>query len=419
MNTLRDSKLLLLPFLLAFALFISPAAQSKESSLLDGNEVSTIIQLHENIEVTQEKAEEIAKNYGGELTHVYEVVLNGFAMNIPQEQLTSLLKDSNVSTVSLNRTVQLIQPKNNEESDEQPAQNVPRGVKRIGGDEVPSDHEHGDVNVAVVDTGIDRDHPDLKANVEGGASFVNDDESNFNDGNGHGSHVAGTIAGVDNDIGVIGVAPKANLFASKVLDKFGRGSFAGVIDGIDWVANTDKHPPIQVANMSLGGRAPEGEDPTHKAIKNATKAGVRFAVAAGNSSNNVKEHIPARYPEVITVSALDASDDSFASFSNYGEGVQVIAPGVNVQSTYKGGNYRKLSGTSMASPHTAGTMALAIGHNEDLSIEDLTELLQEEGEDVELPEDPDDTNEPLIDASEAADGRQTGDNSEAVPSVSN
>jgi subtilisin len=239
------------------------------------------------------------------------------------------------------------------------------------------------VGVAVIDTGIDLSHPDLSP-VNNGTNCITP-TANANDDNGHGSHVAGTIAARDNDIGVVGVAPGASLYAVKVLDSAGGGAWSSVICGIDWV--TANAGTIQVANLSLGGRALKPPSPTsnsnctnrdndalHYAICKSAKAGITYAVAAGNSSQDASRFVPAAYSEVITVSALadfngaagggaaatcrSDVDDTFADFSNYGQPVAIAAPGVCIRSTWMNGGYETISGTSMATPHVAGAAAL-------------------------------------------------------------
>lgn len=405
--TLRnDSRLIAFPMLLIFAvLFAAPVAQSGEEVDTDDDKVSIIVELNESAENPAEMAEKFASEYNGEVIHTFENVLKGFSLKVSDSSLSVVMKDKRVGSASLNRRVKKLGFVDEEDEDKGNVnpneQTVTLGVKRIGADEVTVDTEPN-VNVAVIDTGIDKDHPDLKENVKGGASFVNDDKSNWNDGNGHGSHVAGTIGAVDNNIGILGINPDVNLYASQVLDEFGRGSFSGVIAGIDWVASEDS-PDIDVANMSLGASAPDGEDKIHKAVKSAVEQGVTFAVAAGNSSKNADDYIPARYDEVTTVSAIDSRDDSYASFSNFGAKVDVAAPGVREKSSYKDGEYRRLSGTSMASPHTAGVIALALGIDSSLTPDEVNELLIKTGETIDFGDYPGDNQpEPLIDASALA-----------------
>lgn len=233
----------------------------------------------------------------------------------------------------------------------QPTQALPWGVDRVDAELVwPTGNSADPVKVAVVDTGISNTHPDLVANVKGGYNAINPNK-NWNDDNGHGSHVAGTIGALNNTVGVIGVAPLVNLYAVKVLGANGSGFLSDVIEGIQWaVANG-----AQVINMSLGSSS--DVQSLHDAVIAAYNAGVVVVAAAGNSGGAVI--FPAAYPEAIAVSATD-SNNLLASFSSRGPEVDLAAPGVNVYSTYKGTGYATLSGTSMATPHVTGSAALVL-----------------------------------------------------------
>jgi len=234
----------------------------------------------------------------------------------------------------------------------QPAQVLPWGVDRIDAELVWPTTTADPVKVAVLDTGISLKHPDLAANIKGGINTINPAKS-ANDDNGHGSHVAGIIAAVNNSIGVVGVGPAIDLYAVKVLNAAGSGYFSDVIEGLQWaVANG-----IQVANMSFG--ASSGTQSLHDAITAAYNAGVTLVAAAGNSGNGNPVSYPAAYPEVIAVTATNSSDQ-VASFSSTGPEVDLAAPGVAVFSTYKRDTYATLSGTSMAAPHVTGAAALVI-----------------------------------------------------------
>jgi len=213
--------------------------------------------------------------------------------------------------------------------------------------------------VYIIDTGIDRQHPDL--NVVEHVSFASGGNK---DCNGHGTHVSGTVAAKNDAQGVLGVVPGAPLHGVKVLGCNGSGTLSGVIAGVDWVTAHRVLPAV--ANMSLGGGASQALD---DAVRNSVASGVVYALAAGNSAADACNFSPARAGAgadngIITLSAIDQSDGE-AYFSNFGPCVDMAAPGVSVFSTYLKGGYATLSGTSMASPHAAGTAALYLsGHTE-------------------------------------------------------
>lgn len=206
--------------------------------------------------------------------------------------------------------------------------------------------------VAIIDTGVSRTHPDLAGVVLGGFNAMDPKKPEaWDDDQGHGSHVAGTIAGKRDGKGVVGVAPMAKVYAVKVLDKDGNGGFSDVIAGIEWAAKKG----IKVANMSLG--ADEGSEALKRAVTAANKAGMLIVAAAGNSGGPVG--FPASYPETLAIAASDAKDE-VADFSSRGPEVDFIAPGVDVKSVKMEGGWVELSGTSMATPHVAGLAALAV-----------------------------------------------------------
>jgi subtilisin family serine protease len=306
------------------------------------------------------------------------------------------------------------------------AQSTPTGIDRSQADVSPTAAIDGadqrvDVDVAVIDTGVDLDHPDLNVNRTGAENCTLFGLGSADDDHGHGSHVAGTIGALDNTAGVVGVAPGARIWPVKVLNAAGSGTTADVVCGIDYVAaHADQ---IEVANMSLGGGGEDdgncgatNDDAQHAAICEAVAHGVTFVVAAGNDSADASGSTPAAYDEVITVSALadfdgqpgggapstcrSDQDDTFASFSNYGSDVDVIAPGVCIDSTSMQGGYATLSGTSMASPHVAGGAALYAATHPGATPTQVQDALQASGStgwnDV---DDPDNTKEPLLDVS--------------------
>ena len=227
------------------------------------------------------------------------------------------------------------------------------GILRVHAPSAWSITEGKGVKVAVIDTGIDASHPDLAGSVDGGYSAITKTENpaDYQDDNGHGSHVAGTIAGHRDGKGVVGVAPQARLYAVKVLDADGSGNLSDVIDGIVWAAKNH----MDVANMSLG--APVDSEAMKRAVRFARGSGVVIICAAGNSGGSVG--FPGAYEDVIAVAASD-SNDKLAPFSSRGPEVDFIAPGVDVLSVRMGGGFISYSGTSMASPHVAGLAALVV-----------------------------------------------------------
>jgi Subtilisin-like serine proteases len=298
------------------------------------------------------KAQGLLKKYGitGDFEDIYESALQGFTVRLSPGQAKQLAKDSYVKSVEPDAIISLSPISANGKPAPAPvAQSVPWGITRVGGGvTLPVS------GVAwIIDTGIDMKHPDLKVDASRSVTFLGG-TTTPDDENGHGTHVSGTIAAINNSIGVVGVAPGATLIAVRVLDKRGSGTVSGVIAGVNYVA---AHGVTgDVANMSLGGGISSSLD---AAVLGAS-ANVKFAIAAGNSSDNVVNYSPARVNglNVYTVSAMD-STDKWASFSNWGNPtIDYCAPGVSVYSTYKGQSYATLSGTSMATPHVAGLLLI-------------------------------------------------------------
>lgn len=288
---------------------------------------------------------------------VYASSINGIAVSLTDQELVRLSQDKRVKYIEQDRLITLAPPPGKGPpggggGGEDPAQETPYGITRVGG----AVNYTGNNVAWVIDTGIDIDHPDLNVDASRGfTAFTNKKDGTVDDGNGHGTHVAGTIAAINNSIGVVGVAAGATVIPVKVLNSRGSGSYSGVIAGVDYVgangANGD------VANMSLGGPASQALD---DAVKNAAANGIKFSLAAGNESDHADNHSPARAngPNIYTISAMNSSDN-WASFSNYGNPpVDYCAPGVSIQSTWKNGGYNTISGTSMAAPHAAGVLLL-------------------------------------------------------------
>jgi subtilisin family serine protease len=345
----------------------------------------TIVLLREGVDADA-AAQALSIRYRGVVCRVYRHSIRGVTLRCAGPNVRAALEhDPLVRAVEPDVRVRAFD-----------GQVVPTGMRRIGLDHSPLLRLDGkdrrvDVGVAVIDTGIDARHPDLQ--VVKSVSFVASSPK-AEDGNGHGTHCAGIIGALDNGIGVVGVAPGARLYAVKVLADDGSGSLSDVIAGVDWVA--EHAAEIAVANMSLGVAAKS--ESLHAAIAAAVHAGVVFVAAAGNEAEDVfgedgiegtdDDSIPAAYPEVCAVSALADTDgqsgglgprsragpdDTLASFSNFsrtphkaprvrspGGAIDLAAPGVDILSTWPGGRYATLSGTSMAAPHVAGLAALAI-----------------------------------------------------------
>jgi subtilisin family serine protease len=338
-----------------------------------------IVVFKDDVADPEAAADDLGVKHGLGVTQKYKHAMKGFAAVITSDKLDRVRGDARVDFISEDRVVTATAAK--KPVPPPSTQSLPTGIDRINAEN--KTNKGAGVNVAVIDTGIDLTHPDLQANIVGGKNCLSG--KTYADGNGHGTHVAGTIAAIDNTAGVVGVAPAAKLWAVRVLDNSGSGTWSSVICGLDFV--TSNAPanggPIKVANMSLSGGGTSDNncgntnaDALHKAVCRARNAGVTIVVAAGNSGLDAATSVPAAYDDaVITVSALADSDgkvgglggttgygadDTFASFSNFGAAVDIGAPGANINSTWMGGGYKAISGTSMASPHVAGVAALYI-----------------------------------------------------------
>lgn len=257
---------------------------------------------------------------------------------------------------------------------------TPQGVKLVEAPEVWEESSQGEgVVVAVIDTGIDTDHPDLKDRIIGGRNFTTDFNGNpdmFEDNNGHGTHVSGTIAASLNGQGVSGVAPKARILSLKALTGSGAGDYGWIIAAVNYAAawRGPNQEQVRVISMSLGG--PTDVPELHEAIQNAVQQGISVVVAAGNEGDGLEETFeyayPGAYNEVISVGAVDMNLQ-LAPFTNTHEEIDLVAPGVEVISTYPDKKYAKLSGTSMAAPHVAGALALIIPLSEQEFERELSE----------------------------------------------
>lgn len=383
--------LVLLTGLVFGALAISVYAQQTD------NAARKIVVFKEDF-VNEADQSALVKEHGAEkIKHLR--LINGMAARLPPQAESALLRQAEVLRIDDDLIIQASdrpddsgKPDNNKGSKllpaPQPAEVLPWGVDRINVDVVwPLTSSTFNatalgVKVAIMDTGIYLKHPDLQGNIKGQVNTISPTKS-ANDDNGHGTHVAGTVAAIDNDIGVIGVGPDISLYAVKVLDRNGSGWLSDLIEGLDWCINNN----IQVINMSLG--ASSDNQSFHDAIIRAYEAGIVEVAAAGNNgATNGLVDYPARYPETIAVSAVGKNTNGslyFASFSSSGPQVDLAAPGVNVNSTYNNGYYKSLSGTSMAAPHVSGVVALVIAIKGPMMPDNMKAYLKSNGRTEYLP----------------------------------
>ncbi len=356
-----------------------PAGARLQSSQVDDVR-DYIVVLRERQDVP-DVARRHAGDYQARVARTYSRALDGYAARIPERQLDRLREDPRVAYVveDLPVTAQGTVALNGE--------TAPTGVRRIEAATESTSRQASDANVAVLDTGIDLDHPDL--NARAGKNCVAEG-ADPEDDHGHGTHVAGIIAASNNGIGVVGVAPGTAVYAVKVLDSGAAGNVSQLLCGIEWVTANGSGLGIRVVNMSVavspafndGNCGRSDPDPLHTAICNATAAGITFVAAAGNHDADVASVAPASYPEVLAAAAMVDSDgspggtggvscsgrpdDTVMSGSNFAVAQSerdhlLAAPGDCVTSTAPGGGYGFRVGTSMASAHLAGSVALCIG----------------------------------------------------------
>jgi subtilisin family serine protease len=293
----------------------------------------------------------VAKKYGAVIERTYTKALNGYAIEASETEAKRLAADPAVASVVQNRTFSIAATQPSPPS---------WGLDRIDQRNLPRDNSYTypdsagqGVTAYIIDTGVRITHSDFGGRASYGYDAV-DNDNTAQDGNGHGTHVAGTVAG-----NAYGVAKKARIVGVRVLNNSGSGTTAGVVAGIDWVARNAVKPAV--ANMSLGGGADSTLD---AAVRNAVASGVTFAVAAGNENVNASTRSPARVAEAITVGAT-TSTDARASYSNYGTILDLFAPGSSITSSWHTGDTatNTISGTSMAAPHVAGAAALHLAAN--------------------------------------------------------
>jgi subtilisin family serine protease len=364
----------LLLSLLFFSVVMAPVAYGARPPAATPPGIATHLVVYKMDTDAAAVTRELARKHGLEVANIYGHALRGAAVVVPPGRLGALEKDPRIDFIEANQQVHAF------------AQTLPTGVDRVDAElnstaNIDGIDDRVDADIAILDSGIDLDHPDLNvfrfANCAKGGpgnTSCTENDTGANDGNGHGTHVAGTAAALDNSIGVVGVAPGARLWAVRVLDNRGSGWNSWVIAGVDYV--TANAAAIEVANMSLGGGVSSALD---LAVSNSVAAGIVYAVAAGNDQTDVSNVSPGGNPDAITVSALsdfdgapggvgsggvsfvdctENVDDSFACFSNFGSGVDIMAPGIRILSTWNDGGTNIINGTSQATPHVTGAAAL-------------------------------------------------------------
>ena len=311
----------------------------------------------------------LVNNFGGEVKKSFTII-NAVSARLPLQAIEALSRRPEVKYVEPDHKVTVN------------SQEIPWSISRIFGSEenlFPTwDNSKGQgIAIAVLDTGVDENHFDLPK-LSGGVNTIDDTHWGL-DEHGHGTHVAGIIAALDNNIGVVGVAPGADLYAVKAMDKKGEGSHSSVIAGIEWAYNNN----IQIINMSVGSR--NHSDSLKEAVDAAYENGTLLVASAGNAGDS-KDNVfyPARYDSVIAVSASDRNDE-LATYSSRGPDVELIAPGSNILSLWPDNHMVHSSGTSMASPHVAGSAAVLWGADRNLSNREIRHFLHQTTEDLGLP----------------------------------
>jgi len=365
-NIFLASVVLVLSFNTGFAQDETPASNVVNPDLINVQN-SCIVQLSDAVEGDRVRgvANAFAKRAKSSVKYVYANSIKGFTINMPCQAadrafgasaLVARMEPDSIVSISKgkpNRGGGGTSPEQQEED---------WGVGRVGGPidgSITNDDGSPIFTAWVIDTGVDLDHPDLHINPDRGFSVFRGKQD---DQNGHGTHVAGTIAAIDNGIGSIGVAPGATIVPVRVLDRKGSGTMSGVIAGVDFVAVNAKEGDC--VNMSLGGGVSTALDEAVE--KAAAKSYAYFALAAGNSGEDAKNHSPARVEgsigdNIFTIAAIAKGTDKMPWWSNYGDAVEYAAPGVSIFSLWKDGGTKTISGTSMAAPHACAVLMLTEG----------------------------------------------------------
>ncbi len=372
--------------LMLMSVTVALAGNTKDTQT-GGEKVKVIIGY---VDKPNQADEDVIRGHGGKTKHTYHII-DAKAVEIPEQTIDRIKRNPRVAYVEMDAEVHTLE------------ETLPWGVDRIdaelvwngtedGCDVTPTRNAGAGAKVAIIDTGIDEDHPDLQDNIADGINYVVGSpfdgkfDDNWDDDNGHGTHCAGIVAAIDNGIGVIGVAPNASLYAVKVLSSSGRGWTSDVIAGIEWTIDPDgdtgTSDRMDVISMSLGGGYSSGMKDVCDA---AYAAGIVLVAAAGNGgdgdSTTDECSYPAAYGSVIAVGATN-SEDVAPYWSNSGPYLELVAPGKDIYSTWNDGEYHTIDGTSMACPHVAGTAALVIASDSSSLNVDVRLRLQETAEDL-------------------------------------
>lgn len=310
----------------------------------------------------------------------YLPLADAYLCEICKEQVQSLSANDDIEFIEDDYTVKIqVMPYDpliiGKKFKKKHKQEIPWGIEKIGANSVWKYTDGRNVKVGIIDTGVEQGHPDLKDNIALAQGVIS--PNLVKDDNGHGTHIAGTIAALNNNIGVVGVAPKANIFSVKAFDSYGSGKVSDIIKALEWCVDNK----VDVINMSFGIN--EQSTAFERAIRQTYEHNIVLVAASGNSGGNNSVLYPAKYPQVIAVAASNLGDQS-ASFSSGGPEVDVIAPGENILSTYLNSKYKSLSGTSMAAPHVTGLVALILSTS-NLKPEDVKTLIKDTADDLGLP----------------------------------
>jgi len=369
----------------ALAVALLLAAVLAPEALASTTNQPYVVVLRESVADPGAVAAQQGSGLGFQPSAVYRTALKGYAASLPPGAVAALREDSRVAFLSRDLTFTAAGKASGPAAS---GSTLPTGVNRVEADSSATLAGNGSgsvpVPIAVIDSGST--HPDL--NVVGGKACVSN-SSSYADGNGHGTHVGGTLAAKDDATGVVGVAPGAPLWSVRVLGNAGAGTTSSVLCGVDWVTANAAAKGIKVANMSIAGAgADDGNcgrtngDALHLAVCNSVARGITYVVGAGNNGRSLSGSIPAAYDEVLTVTGMadfngqpgggaastctSEVDDTPDHLSNFADSWSVdaahtlAAPSICIYSTYKGGGYTTMSGTSMAAPHVSGTVALCI-----------------------------------------------------------